>query len=122
MLTILVLGIMTRTPIRPKGLREKMWQMRAKNDARDEMKKLASRTRVETVLSQNLPPVPDSSVRTGEEVLMYRLKKVGKWVRTYAVMDFNENMLTLDTGDRTLGASVDKVKIYNHGKMSQQVL
>lgn len=45
-------------------------------------------------------------------VLMYWEKPIGKWVRPYLVAYRKGKILTINTGDRHLSSSVDKVKLY----------
>lgn len=48
----------------------------------------------------------------GDKVLMYREQPVGKWLGPYLVQNKDNKMMTLDTGDRLIRASIDKVKPY----------
>lgn len=39
-------------------------------------------------------------------------KPVGKWVDPYVVADKRDKIILLDTGERVITASIDKVKLY----------
>lgn len=44
---------------------------------------------------------------------MFREKPVGKWIGPNIFSDIEGKLLTLDTGERTIMASIDKVKLYS---------
>lgn len=67
---------------------------------------------MEAALRRNVPPAADIDIRIGDLVLMFREKPIGKWVGPYSVMDIKRKQLTLNTGDRYMSASIDKVKLY----------
>lgn len=99
-ITIIVFGIIPRTNILPQRFPEQMYRMCAMHDARIEMQKLVSSTRMQVALYRRLPLAVDNEVTAGEEVLMYREKPIGRWVGPYTVMTIADRMLKLDTGDR----------------------
>lgn len=70
--TIIVLGIMPLTPIRPHGLPEQMYRMRAMQDARSEMQKLSSHTRLQVAISRCVPGAAGNEVTAGDELFIYR--------------------------------------------------
>lgn len=49
----------------------------------------------------------------GEEVLMYRERPFGKWIGPYVIKDRELKLIMIETGDRLLRASVEKLKPYN---------
>lgn len=113
--TLLVFGISPRLPVRPRALPEQVERMKAAISARKEMVDITSKHRIRTALKQNVPAAADMKLMIGEEVLMYREKPTAKWVGPYVIEKIHENgkQYTLNTGDRTLLASIDKLKKYN---------
>lgn len=56
----------------------------------------------------------DNSIKVHDKVLMYKGEPIGKWLDPYLVERVydNEKLLDLDTGDRLITTSIDKVKRY----------
>lgn len=110
--TLLVLGVMPRLPIRPHNLPEQVLRMKAIKEARDEAVKLVAQTRLATAVASNAPAAASKDIKIGEEALMFREKPGAKWSGLFMVANIGGKMLTLDSGDRTWMASIDKVKRY----------
>lgn len=110
--TLLVFGVLPRLPLLPKDLPDNLERLKAMHGARKEMAKISNHSKLVTATSSNVPAAADRDFLVGDEVLMFREKPVGKWVGPYHVCDRDEKMLTLDSGDRMIRASVDKVKPY----------
>lgn len=51
---------------------------------------------------------------------MYREKPVAKWIGPYVVRGVSGKLVTLDTGDRIVLASIDKLKLYHPNHISKE--
>lgn len=110
--TLLVFGTMPRMPLRPHELPGNVSRLKSMIAARKEATQLIAQSRIATAIRRSVPAAADSAIQIGEEVLMYREKPIGKWVGPFIVEQTDGKNLTLNTGDRTIRASLDKVKSY----------
>lgn len=108
--TLLVFGVHPRIPLLAKELPDNAARMKALHEARKEMVTLSHQSKLRTASRSQVPVAADREYLMGEEVLMFREKPVGKWVGPYLICKKDGKMLTLDTGDRLIRASVDRVK------------
>lgn len=107
---LLVYCIVPRSLIRPKNFPQQIKRINAMRAAKDELSNLISTGRTKTALARNIPSSADMEIRVADEVLMFREKPVSKWLELYLVNHDDGKMLKLDTGDRLIDASLDKVK------------
>lgn len=115
--TLLVFGAIQRIPMCPHELPNNVERLRTMVNARKEAAKLVAQSRLSKAIRRSVPATAESDVMLGDEVLMYREKQVGKWVGPYIVQQCDKKMLTLNTGDRNIRASMDKVKRYRGDAM-----
>lgn len=73
---------------------------------------ISLRAKVHTASSTNVLGAADREYAIGDEVLLFRERPIGKCVDPYVIRQKENKMLTLDTGDRLLSASIDKVEPY----------
>lgn len=76
-----------------------------------------SQQRLDTALSKYVSKAADSDSKIAHDVLMYREKPAAKWVGSYIVRGASDKLVTLDTGDRTLIAPIDKLKPYRQNNI-----
>lgn len=78
------------------------------------MLELVAKQRLKTAVNLRVPRAADSNICVNDEVLMYREKPIAKWVGPYIVCRIFDRgkLLELDTGDRLVTASIDKIKTY----------
>lgn len=110
--TLLVFGKMPRIPIRLLHMTDQVARMNAMVSARLEMSKLATWSRLKTALHRNVPTAADNNLTVGDEVLMYRKNRIGKWSGPYLIEDMKDKTVTLNTCDRLILVSVDMIKRY----------
>lgn len=85
--TLLVFGILPRIKLIPKELRSNLDRIKATYDARKETEVISNKTKLRTGLNSDVPGAADFEVIVGEEVIMFRGKPIGKWVRPYLVKE-----------------------------------
>lgn len=110
--TLLVFGVIPRIPLRASQLPNQIVRMNAMADARKEMEQIVARSRIAAALNWNVPKCSDQQFNVSDEVLMFREKPVGKWVGPYTIKSINNKSVVLDTGDRNILSSVDKIRVY----------
>ena len=110
-LTLLVFGVMPRMPIRPMELPSQLERMTAIHAARKELSQLIASHRVTQALQRNTPSASISSLKIGDEDLVYR-ETPRQWVGPYRVLDVLEKIVHLDVDGRHVRFSIDKVKPY----------
>lgn len=110
--TLLVYGTMPKIPINASKLPDQKSRMKAMANARKEMSTIVARDRVDRALRLRVPSASDSQISIGDEVLMFRENPIGKWMGPYVIADKKDKSIILNTGDRLLPASIDKIKHY----------
>lgn len=110
--TLLVFGSLPRIPIGIHHSPDNISRMKAISTARREATKVISQHRLDVALNKLVPGAANNDLKIADEVLMYREKPVAKWVGPYIITSINGKQVTLDTGDRTILASIDKLKLY----------
>lgn len=63
-------------------------------------------------LVRNAPSATDVDLSEGVKVLIYREKPIAERIGSYIIHKKVDKMLTLDTGDRYINASIGKIKRY----------
>lgn len=110
--TLLVFETVPQIPIVPKELPKQSKRLKAMRSTRSEMTRAIAADRIRTALTRNVPTAADNERNEGGEVLMLHEKPRGRWVEAFVVHKRDDKMLVLDTGDRFIVASIDKVKAY----------
>lgn len=113
--------VFPRFPVRAQHLPENFKRMKASDTDRKEAARLISQQRLHTALSRFVPKVAYPDIRVSDEVLMFREKPTANWVGPYVVRGVSSKLVTLDTGDGVFVPSIDKVKPYRHGHISEKV-
>lgn len=108
--TLLVFGVLLRSPIYPKDLPDKIDRMRAMLLARAEMEKIMESTRVNVALAQNVPAAADAEISIHDEVLVYGERPVDKWMDAHTVVNVKEKMVQFNVNVRIVQFSIDKVR------------
>lgn len=109
---LLIFGTMPKIPIKPRKMPYHVNRMSKIIPARLEMSELARRSRITTALRKNVPKAAQNNLIVGEEVLMYRESSFEKWLVSFVATDMKDTAVTLNTGDRLINVSVDKIKRY----------
>lgn len=86
--------------------------MEALNEARKEMVTIYLQAKLKTASREKFPDAADRENFFGDEEIMFRDKPIGKLVGTYILQQKVDKMVTLETGDRLIWASVEKVNPY----------
>lgn len=110
--TSLVFGSLPRIPIGIHRLLDNNSLMKAISIARREATKVISQQRLNVALNKFFLWSADNDLKIADEFLMYREKPLAKWVGPYTITRMNGKQVTLDTGDRTILALIDKLKLY----------
>lgn len=111
--TLLLFGILPLIGVVPKDLPEHKDRMKAMHTACNEMAIIYQQHRLNTALRCSITSAA-AEYKIGDEVLMYREKPIGKWIGPYVIGHKVDKMLSLDTGDRLIRASVYKDKPHLH--------
>lgn len=88
--------------------------------ARPELSKIVAVDGIKAALSKNVPAGANAVIRIGDEVLMFKEKPFGKWAGPYLVTYGDDKVLKLDTGDRIIDASIDRVKKYHENRLADE--
>lgn len=110
--TLLGFSVMIPLSIRPQNLPDQVIRLKAMKEARDEAVKLVARSRLATAITSNVPAAAVADIKIGDEVLMFREEPVAKWTGPILVQSKDGKILTLDSGDRSWMALIDKIKLY----------
>lgn len=73
---------------------------------------ISNQKKLRTELGSNVARATDGTYISDYKVLVYREKPFGKWFEPYIKHNRDFKMLTLDTDDRVIRASVDRVKLH----------
>lgn len=110
--TLLVFGILPRTPVSPLPLPTQADRMQAIVEARREMQALIAGARLRTALSAPVPAAASSDVNPGDHVLVYREPPQDEWVGPHFVVGVQDKVVWLAVDGVLRQFSVDKVKKY----------
>lgn len=110
--TLLIFGIVPRLPLNQKELPIQLERVKAIRAARREMSGLIPTDCIKMALARDVPSAADAVLNEGAEVLMYREKPIAEWMGPYIIHKRDDKMLTLDTGNQYIEASIDKAKPY----------
>lgn len=120
--THLVFGVMPQIPIKSHNLPHQVAKVKAMKEARDEAVILVARTRLETETTSNVFAAANIDVKIGADVLVFKENPVAKWTKSFAVLNEDEKIFTLDSEDRTWVASIENIKRYlERGSESQKI-
>jgi len=117
--TLLVFGVLPRTPITPLPLPVQRERMEAMATARKEMEAQVAKARVAAALTTSVPAAAGRVLTPGEQVLVYREPPVHEWVGPYTVVTQQDKVVWLAADGHLRQFSVDKVKPYVQPTNSQ---
>lgn len=112
--TLLIFVFIARIPVSPKDLPDHISRMKAIRDSLSEMDKIVAKARLNTLKTQNVPGAADADVKIGDKGLIFREKPIEKWsVRPFIAIKAEGKLVTLDTGFRTILASIHTAFVAN---------
>lgn len=91
--TMLVFGVMPRLPVHLRDLPIQKERIDVLHSARLEMTNLIARKLLRTAAKSNAPAAADSTLHTGDEVLVYRDFLSSKRVGPFRVIDIDEKVV-----------------------------
>lgn len=86
--------------------------MKAMKATQAEMASAVATDKIRTALSRSIFGAADTEIVEGFKVRMFKDRPIGKWIEPYILNKRDGKMLILDTGDRFLSSSIDRVKLY----------
>lgn len=110
--TLLVFGILPRTPVSTLPLPTQTDRMQAIVDARREMQALVACARLRTALSAPVPAAASRDLHHVDHVLVYREPPQDKWVGPHFAAGVQDKVVWLAVDGVLRQYSVDKVKKY----------
>lgn len=110
--TLLVFGVIPRTPVTPVLLPDQHSRMKAMVDARKQMQAVVAKARLRVALSANVPAAADRVVNPGDQVLVYRERPVDEWVGPFSLVAQRDKIVWLAIDGVLKQFSVDKIKKY----------
>jgi len=110
--TLLVFGVLPRTPITPLPLPVQRERMEAMATARKEMAAQVAKARVAAALTSSVPAATGRVLKSGEQVLVYREPPVHEWVGPHTVIAQQDKVVWLAIDGHLRQFAVDKVKPY----------
>lgn len=110
---LVVFGVMPRILISSHQLPSQVSRMKAMKTAQEETVKLVATSRLTSTITSKVPAAADFDIKIGDELFLFREKPTAKWTGPFAVVNSDQKLLTMDSGDRTWTASIDKVKLYS---------
>lgn len=93
--TLLVFGIIPRTPVAPLALPDQRERMQAMVSARREMQAVVAKSRLRVALSTNVPAAANRVVNPGDQVLVYREPPVDEWVGYFPLVAQRDKIVWL---------------------------
>lgn len=116
--TLLVFGILPRIQIVPSKLPDQIQRLHAMKQARNEMAKVISSSKLTRALRMNVPSASRNELKIGDKVLVYREKPIEKWVGPHQILNIDGKMAHIDYNGEMKLYSVDKLKLYDVNKMN----
>ncbi|OSX76619.1 hypothetical protein BU14_0183s0011 [Porphyra umbilicalis] len=110
--TLLVFGVLPRTPITPLPLPVQRERMEAMATARKEMAAQVAKARVAAALTSSVPAATGRVLKSGEQVLVYREPPVHEWFGPHTVIAQQDKVVWLAIDGHLRQFAVDKVKPY----------
>lgn len=110
--TLLVFGVIPRTPVTTRLLPDQSNRMEAMVKARNEMQALVAKTRLRVALSAPVPAAADRAVSPGDKVLAYREHPQDEWVGPFALVAQHDKIVWLAVDGVLKQFSIDKIKRY----------
>ncbi|GAB0490294.1 hypothetical protein MMPV_001526, partial [Pyropia vietnamensis] len=90
--TLLVFGVLPRTPIAPLTLSAQQYRVKALQTARREMEGHVARARVRVARRAPVPAAAGQRLAPGMEVLVYREPPINEWVGPFLVITCKDKM------------------------------
>lgn len=110
--TLLVFGVIPRTPISSLPLPVQRDRMQAMAAARGEMLAIVARARLRVAMAAPVPAAASSDLSPGDQILVYREPPVDEWTGPYALVTRQDKEVWLAVDGMLKQFSVDKVKRY----------
>ena len=110
--TLLVFGVLPRTPTTPLPLPAQRERMAAAVTAREEMRTAVAKARVASALNTSVPAAAGRILSPGQQVLVYREPPVDEWVGPHTVVTQQDKVVWLAIDGHLKQFSIEKLKPY----------
>lgn len=112
----MVFGVIPRIPIRPQQLPNRVTRIIALKKALKTVK-LVARSRLVSAITSNVLAAADNNIKIGDDAPMSSEKPTAKWTGLFAVVKSDGKTLTVDSGDKTRAAFMDKGNRYTEHEL-----